>query len=92
MTHPPQTPTSRWKDPPFWLGLVEIAGGLGLSLRGCAEGVEMPPVPLLAMLVGFIVPVILLTLPGVLLITKVRARWWFQILPPILIAWLLSGA
>ena len=61
-------------------------------MRGCAEGVEMPPVPLLAMLVGFIVPVILLTLPGVLLITKVRARWWFQILPPILIAWLLSGA
>ena len=78
-----------WRRPSLWAGIAEIIGGAGLSFAGCAYGVDMPPLPLVAMLFGFIAPVVMVILPGALLVSGWRGRWWFQALPMLLLARLL---
>jgi len=64
--------------------------GVGLSLKGCASAVDLPPVPLFSMMFMFIVPNLAVTLPGVLLVRGAALRWVVQILPLLLLVWMLA--
>lgn len=79
-----------WRRLSLWLGLAEIMVGVGLSLKGCASAVDLPPVPLFSMMFMFIVPNLAVTLPGVLLVRGAALRWVVQILPLLLLVWMLA--
>jgi hypothetical protein len=74
----------------LWLGLAEILIGVGLSLKGCASAVDLPPAPLFAMMFMFIVPNLAVTVPGVLLVRQAALRWVIQILPLLFLVWMLA--
>jgi hypothetical protein len=63
--------------------------GIGLSFEGCAYGVDLPPVPLVAMVLGFVVPNIAVTVPGIALVSHAPFRWVLQVIPVLFIGWVL---
>jgi hypothetical protein len=75
----------RWRRPSYWIGLAEVVLGVGLSVKACADADE--PFGMYA----FLVPNLLVTLPGRALMRQTRARWWLQLIPVLFLAWVFKA-
>jgi len=86
-TSEPNEAMSWWSRPSAWVGIVEIVAGFLVGLAGVFLGFAYDSsVPLLVAVLGFSVGIVGLCLPGLILISRSRYRWWGQVIPFILLA------
>ena len=76
---------SRRSRPWYWIGLAEVVLGFGLSLKACTSAEEY------AVGLAFLVPNILVTLPGLALMRQKRPRWLLQLVPILFLGWVFKA-
>jgi len=70
--------------------VAEVLLGVGLSFAGCRWAVDLPPAPGVAILAALLLPNLLVTAPGVLLVRRTRYRWPLQLVPLMFVGFVLG--